>query len=99
MAKVKSNTREKHKTKEVALGLDPGELRSRAAQLHLSDEQLLDMFRTMCTIRHFEYMADKLYAMGEVHGTMHLSARQIGADGYSPDASRAVGLAEALMKS
>jgi TPP-dependent pyruvate/acetoin dehydrogenase alpha subunit len=30
----------------------------------------------MCTIRHFEYMADKLYAAGKVHGTMHLSAGQ-----------------------
>ena len=34
------------------------------------------MLRTMYTIRQFEAMADKLYAMGKVHGTMHLSAGQ-----------------------
>jgi len=52
------------------------DLRARADRLQLSDEQLVEMFRTMCEIRHFEYMADKLYAMGKVHGTMHLSAGQ-----------------------
>jgi pyruvate dehydrogenase E1 component alpha subunit len=51
-------------------------LRSQARRLKLSDEQLVEFYRTMCTIRHFEYMADKLYAMGKVHGTMHLSAGQ-----------------------
>jgi pyruvate dehydrogenase E1 component alpha subunit len=51
-------------------------LSQRAAALQLSDEQLIDFYKTMCTIRHFEYMADKLYAMGKVHGTMHLSAGQ-----------------------
>ena len=45
-------------------------------QLSLSDETLIGLYRTMCTIRHFEYMADKLYAAGKVHGTMHLSAGQ-----------------------
>jgi len=45
-------------------------------RLGLSDETLIDLDRTMCTIRHFEYMADKLYAAGKVHGTMHLSAGQ-----------------------
>jgi pyruvate dehydrogenase E1 component alpha subunit len=30
----------------------------------------------MATVRHFELMADKLYAAGKVHGTMHLSAGQ-----------------------
>src|SRR5512146_1511879 len=48
----------------------------RVRQLGLSDEQLIGVYRTMCTIRHFEYMADKLYAAGKVHGTMHLSAGQ-----------------------
>lgn len=51
-------------------------LRSQARRLKLSDGQLIEFYRTMCTIRHFEYMADKLYAMGKVHGTMHLSAGQ-----------------------
>ena len=45
-------------------------------QLQLIDEDLIGLYRTMCTIRHFEYTADKLYAAGKVHGTMHLSAGQ-----------------------
>jgi pyruvate dehydrogenase E1 component alpha subunit len=49
---------------------------SRVKRLGLSDETLIGLYRTMCTIRHFEYMADKLYAAGKVHGTMHLSAGQ-----------------------
>ena len=48
----------------------------RVKNLSLSDETLIGLYRTMCTIRHFEYMADKLYAAGKVHGTMHLSAGQ-----------------------
>ncbi|HEX5807274.1 MAG TPA: thiamine pyrophosphate-dependent dehydrogenase E1 component subunit alpha [Anaerolineales bacterium] len=48
----------------------------RVRRLSLSDETLIGLYRTMCTIRHFEYMADKLYAAGKVHGTMHLSAGQ-----------------------
>lgn len=48
----------------------------RAARLNLSDEVLIGLYRTMCTIRHFEYTADRLYAAGKVHGTMHLSAGQ-----------------------
>jgi acetoin:2,6-dichlorophenolindophenol oxidoreductase subunit alpha len=48
----------------------------RVKKLKLSDETLIDLHRTMCTIRHFELMADKLYAAGKVHGTMHLSAGQ-----------------------
>ncbi|RPH59297.1 MAG: thiamine pyrophosphate-dependent dehydrogenase E1 component subunit alpha [Chloroflexi bacterium] len=48
----------------------------RVSRLKLSNEQLLDAYVTMCTIRQFELMADKLYAMGKVHGTMHLSAGQ-----------------------
>lgn len=50
--------------------------RERATRLQLSNEQLIRTYRAMCTIRQFEYMADKLYAMGKVHGTMHLSAGQ-----------------------
>lgn len=48
----------------------------RVKRLALSDETLIGLYRTMCTVRHFEYMADKLYAAGKVHGTMHLSAGQ-----------------------
>ena len=48
----------------------------RVQQLALADESLIGLYRTMCTVRHFEYMADKLYAAGKVHGTMHLSAGQ-----------------------
>lgn len=42
----------------------------------LSPEKLIDMYRIMCEIRQFERMADRLYGLGKVHGTMHLSAGQ-----------------------
>ena len=45
-------------------------------RLGLSDSTLIGLYQTMCTVRHFELMADKLYAAGKVHGTMHLSAGQ-----------------------
>lgn len=45
-------------------------------RLQLSTETLIDMYKTMNIIRQFELMADKLYALGKVHGTMHLSAGQ-----------------------
>ncbi|HPC05327.1 MAG TPA: thiamine pyrophosphate-dependent dehydrogenase E1 component subunit alpha [Anaerolineaceae bacterium] len=48
----------------------------KAARLGLSNEDLVGMLRTMYLIRQFEYMADRLYALGKVHGTMHLSAGQ-----------------------
>jgi len=51
-------------------------LKDKAVRLKLSTEQLIDMYRTMQLIRQFELMADKLYALGKVHGTMHLSAGQ-----------------------
>ncbi len=47
-----------------------------STRLDLSTERLVDAYRTMCLIRQFETMADKLYALGKVHGTMHLSAGQ-----------------------
>ncbi len=49
---------------------------TKASRLKLTNEQLIDMYRTMSLIRQFETMADKLYALGKVHGTMHLSAGQ-----------------------
>lgn len=52
------------------------EFEARVARLDLSTETLLSLYKTMCTVRHFEYMADRLYAAGKVHGTMHLSAGQ-----------------------
>ena len=48
----------------------------KSASLGLSHEQLVEMYRTMVKIRLFEEMADKQYALGKVHGTMHLSAGQ-----------------------
>jgi pyruvate dehydrogenase E1 component alpha subunit len=48
----------------------------KVGRLKLSTEQLFDMYKTMWLIRQFELMADKLYALGKVHGTMHLSAGQ-----------------------
>lgn len=47
-----------------------------AEKLKLSPERLVEMYRTMVKIRLFEEMADKQYALGKVHGTMHLSAGQ-----------------------
>jgi pyruvate dehydrogenase E1 component alpha subunit len=76
MMKKKLNVRENDTAQEVSLEAGLGGLPARAARLELSSEQLFEMFRTMCTIRHFEYVADQLYAAGKVHGTMHLSAGQ-----------------------
>ncbi len=39
----------------------------------LNRDQKIDLLRKMYTIRAFEEMAEKLYAMGKIHGTMHLS--------------------------
>ena len=48
----------------------------KAAEVGLIKNDLIEMYRTMVKIRLFEEMADKLYALGKVHGTMHLSAGQ-----------------------
>jgi pyruvate dehydrogenase E1 component alpha subunit len=50
----------------------------RADKLDLSQDDLIKMYSAMVKIRKFEEMADHLYAMGRVHGTMHLSAGQEG---------------------
>lgn len=50
--------------------------KEQADRLNLSNEVLIDMLRTMYLIRQYEYMADRLYALGKVHGTMHLSVGQ-----------------------
>ena len=52
------------------------EFRTKIDRLDLEPEKLVEMYSTMCIIRHFERMADNLYAAGKVHGTMHLSAGQ-----------------------
>jgi len=39
----------------------------------LNKEKKIDLLRKMYTIRAFEEMAEKLYAVGKIHGTMHLS--------------------------
>jgi pyruvate dehydrogenase E1 component alpha subunit len=52
------------------------EFKSNIKKLDLDNDQLVDMFAMMSKIRHFERMADRLYAAGKVHGTMHLSAGQ-----------------------
>jgi TPP-dependent pyruvate/acetoin dehydrogenase alpha subunit len=39
----------------------------------LSTERKRDLLRQMYTIRAFEEMAEQLYALGKIHGTMHLS--------------------------
>jgi pyruvate dehydrogenase E1 component alpha subunit len=59
---------------EVPMTIDP--FIKKVNRLQLSLETLIDMYKTMNIIRQFELMADKLYALGKVHGTMHLSAGQ-----------------------
>ena len=41
--------------------------------MNLSLSRKRDLLRQMYTIRAFEEMAEQLYAMGKIHGTMHLS--------------------------
>ena len=53
----------------------------------ISTEQAHDMLMKMMLIRSFEEKAEELFALGRVHGTMHLSIGQEGS---------AVGLATAL---
>ena len=50
-------------------------------------EFLKKMLRTMHVIRAFEERAEQLYALGKVHGTMHLS---IGQEGSAAGASNAL---------
>jgi pyruvate dehydrogenase E1 component alpha subunit len=52
------------------------EIQTQIDRLNLDADRLVEMYATMCTIRRFERMADRLYASGKVHGTMHLSAGQ-----------------------
>ena len=52
------------------------DVRKKAAELGLTDEDLVSMYEVMVEIRHFEEMATTLYGLGKVHGTMHLSIGQ-----------------------
>lgn len=52
----------KQKTKDIGAGLTP--------------EQARSMLEQMYTIRVFEQMAEQSYALGKIHGTMHLSIGQ-----------------------
>ena len=62
--------------KEEFDNLETTDVLEKSTELGLTQEQLVDMYRTMIKIRLFEEMADKQYALGKVHGTMHLSAGQ-----------------------
>jgi pyruvate dehydrogenase E1 component alpha subunit len=64
------------KIREEYDNLKTTDVLKKAKDLGLSKDDLLEMYRTMVKIRHFEEMADRLYALGKVHGTMHLSAGQ-----------------------
>ena len=48
----------------------------KAKELRLGKNDLVEIYATMVEIRHFEEKATELYALGKVHGTMHLSAGQ-----------------------
>ncbi len=52
------------------------EVKARIAESGLTAEQLADAVRKMHLIRFFEEKAESLYAMGKIHGTMHLSIGQ-----------------------
>ena len=41
--------------------------------MSLDEAKKREMLRQMYSIRAFEEMAEQLYAMGKIHGTMHLS--------------------------
>lgn len=64
------------RNKEEFDNIETTDVLEKSASLGLSHEQLMDIYRTMVKIRLFEEMADKQYALGKVHGTMHLSAGQ-----------------------
>jgi pyruvate dehydrogenase E1 component alpha subunit len=64
------------KTIERSKEATQADFKAKQNELGLNDEQLIGMFTLMNKIRHFERMADRLYAAGKVHGTMHLSAGQ-----------------------
>lgn len=64
------------KTIERSKEASQADFKVKQNELGLNDEQLINMFTLMNKIRHFERMADRLYAAGKVHGTMHLSAGQ-----------------------
>jgi len=48
------------------------------AKTSLPKEKLTDMLSKMLKIRAFEQKAEELFALGKVHGTMHLSIGQEG---------------------
>lgn len=64
------------KTVEKSKKTVQSDFKARQIESGLEDDQLIEMFARMSKIRHFERMADRLYAAGKVHGTMHLSAGQ-----------------------
>jgi len=66
----------------------------KATELGLTNEDLVQFYRTMITIRAFEEMADNLYALGKVHGTMHLSA---GQEGVAAGTGKAMGSKDYLI--
>lgn len=43
---------------------------------NLTDEQLVDLYETMWTIRFFDEKVDQLFAQGLIHGTTHLAVGQ-----------------------
>ncbi|HEC22818.1 MAG TPA: thiamine pyrophosphate-dependent dehydrogenase E1 component subunit alpha [Chloroflexi bacterium] len=61
--------------------------RARELLAAIGHEKAREMLETMYLIRAFEEKAEELYALGKVHGTMHLS---IGQEGSATGASNAV---------
>jgi pyruvate dehydrogenase E1 component alpha subunit len=61
--------------------------RAEALLAGIGAEKAREMLQTMWTIRAFEEKAEELYALGRIHGTMHLS---IGQEATAVGASNAV---------
>jgi pyruvate dehydrogenase E1 component alpha subunit len=61
---------------------------------HLNPKLLHQMLQEMLVIRNFEQKAEELYALGKVHGTMHLS---IGQEAVAVGASHALNQGDYLL--
>jgi pyruvate dehydrogenase E1 component alpha subunit len=71
----------------MQLTYEPGEERREQLLARIGAARAREMLQTMWTIRAFEEKAKELYALGRIHGTMHLS---IGQEGTAVGASYAL---------
>jgi pyruvate dehydrogenase E1 component alpha subunit len=57
----------------AGLSLGKPQENRKVEEMTLDEKKKREMLRKMYSIRAFEEMAEQLYAMGKIHGTMHLS--------------------------